>query len=153
MLIHMTIAFAGDRIYLKVAHPYIHRVEANLIAVDRIAYKPKRGPMVLAIGERARSFAGDASALVMPAYDPDAFEPGLAGAVIAYYRTVLFQPDPSPAHRDVHGRIPGPVSDRLLPRYEQLPTSAKDRFVLSLGMAWHRSKIFANHRQLPKPRS
>lgn len=154
MLIHITIAFAGDHIELKVAQPYIHRVEANLIAVERVASKPKHGPMVLAIGDSARSLDGGISSRVVPAYDPDAFEPELAGTVISYYRNVLFtQVRPRLVEMFTLGFLDRLRIDILLPRYEQLPTSAKDRFLRSLGMAWFHSEIFVNQHQLAKPRS
>ena len=154
MLIHFTIAFTGDNVELKVAQPYIHRVEANLMALERVASRPKHGPTVLAIGESARSLDGALSARVTPAYDPDAFEPELAGTVISYYRNVLFTLI-RPRVRDMFtvGFLDRFRIDILLPRYEQLPTPMKDRFIRSLGMAWFHSEIFVNHHKLLKPRS
>ena len=154
MLIHITIAFAGDHIEMKVAQPYIHRVETNLVAIEKVASKRKHGPMVLAIGESARALHGSLGSRVVPAYDPDAFEPELTGTVISYYRNVLFtQVRPRLIEMFTLGFLDRLRIDILLPRYEQLPTSAKDRFVRSLGMAWFHSEISVNQHQLPKPRS
>ena len=154
MLIHMTLAFTTERVDLRVERPYIHRVEANLLALERVATKPKRGPMLLDLGEKARRLAGADEAVVKAIYDPDAFEPELTAAAVAYWSMVLFQEvRPGLLRMGTVGMFDRFLIDLLLPRFERLPNSATDRFARSFGTTfWRRSDVFVNHRRLSPPR-
>jgi hypothetical protein len=153
VLIHITIAFAGERVELRVERPHIHRRDDNLAALERYASKPKRGPMLLEVGKKAGELASRGDVIVKPIYDPDAFEPELTAGVIAYHHGVLYQlVRPRLVEAFTVGLFDRFRIDLLMPRFERLPAQAKDRFTRSLGIVWRRSQVHVNNQPLRRPR-
>ena len=151
MLIHLTIAFSAERVELKVDRPHIHRVDANLVALEPIPSNAKRGRKLLEIGEATARLGDDA--IVKPIYDPDAFEPELTAAGVGYYRNLLFQEArPRLIEMFTVGFLDRFQIDLLLPQFERLPAVERDRFAQALGIVWTRSDVHVNHQRLPRPK-
>jgi hypothetical protein len=153
VLIHITIAFEGDRVELRVANPYVHRVDSNLVALERIPSAANSGAMVLEVGDKVSALENQHEIVIKPIYDPANFEAELTAAIIRYYRNLLFQEvRPRLVQMFTFGFFDRFRIDLLMPRFETLSAIDRDRFARSLGTLWIRSEVLINNHQLAPPR-